>query len=283
MGGDAKSVQHTVVHPMYVSYTSIPTSTANTTMNSTKLLTKPYLDVTSTATTTTATNTNNSTKANANNYSVALNNKTAHSMHSLITNSNTFSRQNGHCKSNPKRNSFVNMRHDFLPNINGDHHHLHHHCRHLKCGSNDSRFTSTDSDRSSKLAIQSAIKRDVGLIDTHTRPSLRPTNNLNSSYRYAKRPNPIDGSIEYNRHYAANVPIHDRKYATPRRPYDRRDLNTTNYSNEIRDLPPEILYQNYSMKRTRSHDRLVNQQRLSVRKRTRPKSYCSNANYVTPL
>lgn len=50
MGGDAKCVQHKIVLPMYVSYTSIPTSTANTTMKSTKLLTNPYLDVTTTST-----------------------------------------------------------------------------------------------------------------------------------------------------------------------------------------------------------------------------------------
>lgn len=49
MGGDAKCVQHKIVLPMYVSYTSIPTSTANTTMKSTKLLTNPYLDVTTTS------------------------------------------------------------------------------------------------------------------------------------------------------------------------------------------------------------------------------------------
>lgn len=50
MGGDAKCVQHKIVLPMYVSYTSIPTSTANTTMKSTKLLTNPYLDVTTNST-----------------------------------------------------------------------------------------------------------------------------------------------------------------------------------------------------------------------------------------
>lgn len=37
MGGDAKSPQHTSVHPMYVSYSSIPTS-ASTTMTSNKLI-----------------------------------------------------------------------------------------------------------------------------------------------------------------------------------------------------------------------------------------------------
>ncbi|EDW58881.1 sodium/potassium-transporting ATPase subunit beta-1-interacting protein isoform X1 [Drosophila virilis] len=36
MNGDAKSPQHTVVHPMYVSYTSIPTTSASATMQSNK-------------------------------------------------------------------------------------------------------------------------------------------------------------------------------------------------------------------------------------------------------
>lgn len=60
MGGDAKCVQHKIVLPMYVSYTSIPTSTANTTMKSTKLLTNPYLDVTTTSTTAATYNLNKS-------------------------------------------------------------------------------------------------------------------------------------------------------------------------------------------------------------------------------
>ncbi|EDW02414.1 sodium/potassium-transporting ATPase subunit beta-1-interacting protein isoform X1 [Drosophila grimshawi] len=38
MNGDAKSPQHTVVHPMYVSYTSIPTTSASATMQSNKQL-----------------------------------------------------------------------------------------------------------------------------------------------------------------------------------------------------------------------------------------------------
>jgi len=38
MNGDAKSPQHTVVHPMYVSYTSIPTTSASATMQSNKHL-----------------------------------------------------------------------------------------------------------------------------------------------------------------------------------------------------------------------------------------------------
>ncbi|KAH8283520.1 hypothetical protein KR018_004670 [Drosophila ironensis] len=38
MNGDAKSPQHTVVHPMYVSYTSIPTTSATATMQSNKHL-----------------------------------------------------------------------------------------------------------------------------------------------------------------------------------------------------------------------------------------------------
>lgn len=62
MGGDAKCVQHKIVLPMYVSYTSIPTSTANTTMKSTKLLTNPYLDVTTTTSTNAATCNNNQIK-----------------------------------------------------------------------------------------------------------------------------------------------------------------------------------------------------------------------------
>ncbi|KAH8366852.1 hypothetical protein KR084_002750 [Drosophila pseudotakahashii] len=38
MNGDAKSPQHTVVHPMYVSYTSIPTTSASATMQLNKHL-----------------------------------------------------------------------------------------------------------------------------------------------------------------------------------------------------------------------------------------------------
>lgn len=81
MGGDAKSVQHKVVHPMYVSYSSIPTSTANTTMKSTKLLTNPFnLDVTTTNTTLTSAAT-----CNLNN---SINNHNKHSNRNTNNNNN---------------------------------------------------------------------------------------------------------------------------------------------------------------------------------------------------
>lgn len=81
MGGDAKCVQHKIVLPMYVSYTSIPSSTANTTMKSTKLLTKPYLDVTTTTTTSDAKCNLNNSINNCIHSNINCNNNTANSMH----------------------------------------------------------------------------------------------------------------------------------------------------------------------------------------------------------
>lgn len=336
MGGDAKSVQHTVVHPMYVSYTSIPTSTANTTMKSTKLLTKPYNDVTNcstTANTTKATtilnfshnnNTNknnnlinncsissgsvNSSCANANRlpsnqYSMFLNNKktSTHSMHlpstndgaTSVTNHNhfnshhsinakhTFSRLHGgnyNCngKSYAKRNSFITTRHDFIPNF------------HTELVARDS-----DSDEFRQMPLESSHSRTKLTFVPGHRELGSSQSRVNIFRQYNDLSNGSNGGsyrcLPDKHAYNGPVAVHERKYVSPRRmPYNnnaRRESNA-NYGNEIRDLPPDYVLKTYAMKRTQSHDRLVNQQRMNVmRKKTRPKSYCSSngGNFATPI
>lgn len=83
MGGDAKCVQHKIVLPMYVSYTSIPTSTANTTMKSTKLLTNPYLDVTTTSTSAATCNLDKSIINNVHNNNNINNNSNQQQQHQM--------------------------------------------------------------------------------------------------------------------------------------------------------------------------------------------------------
>lgn len=333
MGGDAKSVQHTVVHPMYVSYTSIPTSTANTTMKSTKLLTKPYNDVTNCSTANHNNNINNNNNNNnsrsissgsvtsncanaarplpSNQYSMFLNNKksSTHSMHSLnggggvggggvvgnrnhfnshhnINAKNTFSRLHdgdgsytGNGKSYAKRNSFITTRHDFIQNF------------HVELLSRDS-----DSDEFRQLPLEPCHSRTkLTFVPGHrelgksqSRVSIiRQHNDLSNSSSSGS------GNGSYRclpDKYACNgpAPVHERKYVSPRRmPYNnaRRELSLANYGSEIRDLPPDYVLKTYVMKRTQSHDRLVNQQRMNgIRRKARPKSYCSNgANFATPI
>lgn len=100
MGGDAKCVQHKIVLPMYVSYTSIPTSTANTTMKSTKLLTNPYLDVTTTNSTSAATC--NPDKKSINDH----NNKSTTNNRNTINNINKI---NSRCNANAEINKKINI------------------------------------------------------------------------------------------------------------------------------------------------------------------------------
>lgn len=108
---------------MYVSYTSIPTSTANTTMKSTKLLTNPYLDVTSTSTSAAASKLNklihDHNQSTTNNYHhfnhLQNNNNNTNSLHqhhyhpqnsmqnnTITTNTNT-SNSNSNGKKKPRK------------------------------------------------------------------------------------------------------------------------------------------------------------------------------------
>lgn len=349
MGGDAKNVQHTIVHPMYVSYTSIPTSTANTTMKSTKLLTKPYNDVTncnsSGNSTKSATilnfsnhnnviNNNNSNNNNncsissgsetsncanakplqSNEYFMFLNNKktSTHSTQSLSTNGgdsvrgsfgtqnhfnshhkakNTFTRLHngtgcssggvGGNKSYAKRNSFITTRHDSIKNFHVDL---------SPRGSDEFRQMPMEPCRSRTKLTFLPGHRELGAKSQSRVNIFRHCNELSYSSNEDNIGN--GGTYRYIPDQYANIGpvlVHERKYVSPRRMLCnnnvRRELHLTNYGGEIRDLPPDYVLKTYAMKRTQSHDRLTNQQRMNgMRRKARPKSYCSNGgNFATPI
>ncbi|KAM8711355.1 hypothetical protein ACLKA7_000489 [Drosophila subpalustris] len=78
MNGDAKSPQHTVVHPMYVSYTSIPTTaSASATMQSNKQLQQFYHQQQQHQRQHKTSNSNNNNHSNCNSYNNTLNNRQA--------------------------------------------------------------------------------------------------------------------------------------------------------------------------------------------------------------
>lgn len=122
MGGDAKCVQHKIVLPMYVSYTSIPTSTANTTMKSTKLLTNPYLDVTTTSTSAATYNLdksindhNNQSSTNNRNFINTTTNTNANTNNNTITTGDN-------TKSMGDKNAMTNFYSmSYNPYVNGSH------------------------------------------------------------------------------------------------------------------------------------------------------------------
>ncbi|XP_031620686.1 probable serine/threonine-protein kinase drkD isoform X2 [Contarinia nasturtii] len=99
MGGDAKCVQHKIVMPMYV---SIPT------MKSTKLLTNPYLDVTTTNSTSAATY--NLEKKSINDH----NQKSTNNRNTI----NNINKNNRRCNANSEINTNTNM--NATINVNSD-------------------------------------------------------------------------------------------------------------------------------------------------------------------
>lgn len=317
MGGDAKSVQHTVVHPMYVSYSSIPSSTANSTIKSTKLLTKPFVDVTATAASTKSmtdftndysmffnnNNFNNNSKKD-NNHIIYNEKNSQNSIGSLNlkpmneanchSGANLLSRNHCNCKchlnvsdnSSSSRNSFVSMDQNI---VNGNFY-----------GGNNG-FINDNGSRGLGVVGNMLIPRELDFMELQ-KPTMVDQMNFSRTKLVYRPSDSSEFSVNRFRHHFNDAnyrcvvvgdnlaPVHEHSnynlspLPPPRHaPFARRDLNLTNYSNEIRDLPPDYLLRTYAVKRTQSHDRLVNHQRMNARKKSRPKSYCSNGNYVTPV
>lgn len=215
---------------------------------------------------------------------VGVTNHNHFNSHHSINAKNTFSRlhagtggsYNCNGKSYAKRNSFISTRHDFIPNV------------HTEVSPRDS-----DSDEFRQMPLESSHSRTKLTFVPGHRELGGSQSRVNIFRQHNDFSTSSSGTGSYRAHpdkhaYNGPVAVHERKYVSPRRmPYNnnaRRESNA-NYGNEIRDLPPDYVLKTYAMKRTQSHDRLVNQQRMNVmRRKTRPKSYCSNgANFATPI
>lgn len=275
MGGDAKSVQHTVVHPMYVSYSSIPTSTANTTLKSKAPLTKQFVNVT-----TNPTATMNSKATSTNDYPVFFNNITKKIAQSTQTLSNS-NNSDDTGETDPLKQGDCECKCHLKACGSPSPHARLHRLRKFPNNNCIDRNTYTKSDELMRGNLEIVRECDAGPPNHHRE-------NVHTKVVFQPHNYPAFGNGSYRCVVAdrKSVPVHARPInLSPRRaPFARRDLNLTSYSQEIRDLPNDYLLRSHAVKRTQSHDRIINQQKLAAhRSRARPKSYCSNGHFATPI
>lgn len=293
MGGDAKSPQHTVVHPMYVSYSCIPTATSVTISPK---ITSNHLGV---HTKSNASNTNslaslyNQNLKQSNNAAFGnhLNNKpeiryTELSTEQLVVNDLDDGHENYLLK-NMKTFGHNDSEHD-LQN--------HGYVPTIRPNRNQEPFT-YDNNRYNGPKDYDGIADENNLQPTSldSFPTNSSRSDIGSSrYRssstnqYAQQVYPYDSDqIPENYvmpvHYVTRSPNLNRSSSRK-----RKEKFYANVYDQIRDAPPgyDRSCNNYSMQRVRSHDRLSNRRNNGGSGRgnkNRPRSYCSNGSFPEAL
>lgn len=290
MGGDAKSPQHTVVHPMYVSYSCLPTAT----------ISSPKHGTTTTLSNPTATTNNNIHKlsfGHNNNHNIndnnndsklakALNNTNSSMSSLLLTNTNN-NHQYPHLNQHRRRLSNTSNKQTNVPHNNNNNYRP------------DIRYTelSTEQLVQNLSAVHSADHnfQNYGYIPQPRphRPIVHHSNipvdydydddNDDSDPQTPPPPPPprffaqTPGNSFYHHHHhqtPTRSPILNRSGSSGQ----RRQFN--HFVDQIRDAPPGYVSvstnnTSSSIQRAKSQDRL-GQRRQSQQQRGRPRSYCSN-------
>ena len=269
MGGDAKSPQHTVVHPMYVSYSCIPTSTTmspkNTTNNTLEVNKKPKI----------AFNNTNFNSLSSPLYNTSSNNRKPMSSFNndprpniRYTELSTEQLVNFYVDEGNAENWTVNPMQTFDTSSN----------------SNNNNRNRDDNVRDT-LAVQNegyliqepgSYSRRVyqSPIDQAQNDSMR---SLDQSSIYHNQ----SSDFIVNRHVDNdNIPYITRSpqlnRSTPRRRNERSHINCYD---KIRDPPPGYVVTNYStIQRAKSQDRIALRKQSLTKNKSRPRSYCSNGN-----
>lgn len=307
MGGDGKCVQHKIVLPMYVSYTSIPTSTANTTMKSTKLLTKPYSDVTSTSTSAVTTNlskpripltSNSITKKRNRQADHIASMEDMYKLRSMSFNLYKLGSRPNDLDAFVAKKSLANPSRTM--NISPAQP-VHNRPTAFGCGykSRSNKYTSSDDARTPSIDYNFNYAKFRSPLNSKSSSYLdssknsTPTLKLLDNDKWTSQlfpqvpvylcpchyPNCHIEQRFQNRSYLSYDGVNESKYFSYHYPCaDRPSKASHKAANTAQFYNQDDV--EYSMKRTISHDRVYSS-RPSNQKRRRPKSYCSSSNHCT--
>lgn len=311
MGGDAKSPQHTVVHPMYVSYSCIPTSASaaispkHTQLNNHQQSHPFGLSHHNNKTSNTALNTNSSMSSlyNTNNH---------HQRHQrrLSNLSNTINNNNANHRPDIRYTELSTEQ--LVQNLAADRDFNAHDNYMLQ---NLSGFQNTENDdhtghqgnnlgyipqtRPNRIVNNSYHPAYLNNFDTtantedndtdselHSTPPPPPrqlfaqqhhrsVNNQPQYHQQQVYPDMDKYVMPASYQYVPRSPVLNRSGSSRRRHENRPHIN---FVDKIRDAPPGyVSVNNYtSIQRTKSQDRLSQRRQSSQQHRSRPRSYCSN-------